>query len=563
MAKIGIELFNEFITDVKKNPKKHCKWVKLAVKRHASDLKSKRYSFDKKEADRAIKFISLLKHTKGEWAGKTFNLQPFQAFIIGSIFGWRDENKKRRFRKAYCKISRKNGKTELAGGVALYGFFMDNEAGSEIYCAATKKSQAKIAFDVIKKMCDQLAGDSKAIKELVKESRTHYIIKTDGSHIKYLGKDSDTEDGLNPHIGIIDEYHAHTDSDMLKVLETGMGARRQPLIFIITTAGTNKKSVCNDFESSVCQQVLKGTKSNDRLFCIMFDLDDVEDWDKPEQWVKANPNIGDAPYWDYMHGQFENARTEGATSMRQFQTKNLNIWTNNESSWFADGVWDKCYQKIDLKKLKGKKCFGGLDLASVRDLTAYKLFFPADEDLKKPVVLCWFFVPEEMAEYRSKRDSVKYLDWIDEGHIIATPGNVTDYDYIKKTVMETCEDYDVHAIAYDRFNSSQLVIDLDKEGVPMEPFGQGFVSMNAPTKHLEKMVLSKDLNHLGHPVLAWNADNVVLEIDAAGNMKVSKKKSSEKVDGMVATVMAIGEWLDYMKNMEEQNAYATRGVRTI
>lgn len=561
---MGIEFFHAFIKDVRENPKNHCKWVKLAVKRHRSDVvKLTQYYFDETEADRAIKFIMLLKHTNGEWAGKHFNLQPFQAFIVGSIFGWRDQQKKRRFRKAYCKIARKNGKTELAGAIALFGYFMDGEKGAQIYCAATKKSQAKICFDVIKKMHDQLAKDSKAISELVKTSNKHSIVKQDGSVIKYLGKDSNTEDGLNPHIGVIDEYHAHTDSAMLKVLETGMGARRQPLIFIITTAGTNKKCACNDFETGVCQQVLKGTKRNDRLFCIMFDLDNIEDWNDPAQWIKPNPNLGDAPYLDYMEGQFENAKTEGASAMRQFQTKNLNVWTNTAESWFADGVWDACQYPVDLEILKGKKCFGGLDLASVRDLTAYKLFFPADADLPQPVVLSWFFVSLEMAAYRTQKDSVKYLDWIDEKHIIGTEGNVTDYNYIKKIVLQSAEDYDVETIGFDRYNSSQLVIELGHEEMTMEPFGQGFVSMNTPTKALEKMVLSGELNHLGHPVLSWNVDNVVLQEDAAGNIKISKSKSSEKVDGAVALVMAIGEWLDYCKKEEEKDAYANRGIRLL
>ena len=406
---MGIEFFYAFLKDVKDKPNNHCKWVKLAVQRHHKDVANLTdYYFDEKEADRAIKFIMLLKHTNGEWAGKNFNLQPFQAFIVGSIFGWRDRQKKRRFRKAYCKIARKNGKTELAGAIALFGYFMDGEKGAQIYCAATKKSQAKICFDVIKKMHDQLKDDSKAIADLVKSSNKHSILKVDGSVIKYLGKDSNTEDGLNPHIGVIDEYHAHTDSAMLKVLETGMGARRQPLIFIITTAGTTKKCACNDFEVGVCQQVLKGDKRNERLFCIMFDLDNPEDWNDPTQWVKANPNLGDAPYLDYMEGQYQNALTEGASSLRQFQTKNMNVWTNTADSWFGDGIWDKCQSPINLEILNGKKCFGGLDLASVRDLTAFTLLFPADRDIEKPYVKVWFFVPQETATYRTFKDSVKY-----------------------------------------------------------------------------------------------------------------------------------------------------------
>lgn len=561
---IGINLFNQFISDVEKEPFNFCRWVKLAVQRHKNDLKKlMAYHFDEEEADRAIKFFSLLKHTKGEWAGKRFNLKPFQAFIIGSVFGWRDSDKKRRFRKAYCKIARKNGKTELAGGVGLYGYFMDNEAGAEIYCAATKKTQAKICFDVIKKMHDQLKNDSKAIASLVKESNKHSIIKTDGSTIKYLGKDSDTEDGLNPHIGIIDEYHAHPDSDMLKVLETGMGARRQPLIFIITTAGTNKKSVCNDFESGVCQQVLKGQKTNHRLFCIMFDLDDISEWTDETQWVKANPNIGDAPYWDYMRGQYNNALTEGATSLRQFQTKNLNVWTNNEKAWFSEGTLEKCNYPINQEILHGKKCFGGLDLASNRDLTAFALFFPEDESLKVPVLKVWYFVPKEMAEYRSKKDSVKYLDWIDENHIIATPGNVTDYAYIKNKAQELAELYDIESIAFDRFNSSQLVIELGQEEMTMEPMGQGFVSMNAPTKTIEKMVLSGNINLLNNPVLSWNFDNAVVVSDAAGNIKISRNKSTEKVDGAVAGVMAVAEWLDFISEETVEDAYEEHGVRTM
>lgn len=561
---VGLEYFNKFLEDVKNKPQNHNKWVKLAVDRHNNDLISlPKFVFDEKEADRAIKFIILLKHTKGEWSGKHFNIKPFQAFIIGSVFGWRDQYKKRRFRKAYCKVARKNGKTELAGGVGLFGYFMDGEAGAEIYCAATKKSQAKICFDVIKKMHDLLVKDSKAIANLEKSSNTHSIIKQDGSFIKYLGKDSKTEDGLNPHIAIIDEYHAHPDSSILKVLETGMGARRQPLVFIITTAGTNKKSVCNDFETGVCQQVLKGTKRNDRLFCLMFDLDNAEDWKKPSQWIKANPNLGDAPYLDYMEGQYENALTEGATAQREFQTKNMNIWTNTANSWFVDGIWDKCQFPIDENILKGKKCFGGLDLASVRDLTVFTLLFPADNELLVPYVKVWFFLPEETAAHRSLRDSVKYLDWIEEGFIIPTDGDVVDAAYIKKTVLKQAEKYDIESIGFDRWNSSQLVIELGHEGLNMEPFGQGFGSMSAPTKVLDKMVNSATINHGGHPVLAWNADNVVIETDASDNVKPNKKKSTEKIDGIVALVMSIGEWLDFIKKEAKPDAYGKKGIRLL
>ncbi len=561
---IGIEFFNTFLKEVQEQPHNFSKWVKLAVKRHEDDLKKDwKYHFDEKEADKAIRFFQILRHTKNEWAGKHFNLKPFQGFIIGSIFGWKDKDGYRRYRKAYAKVSRKNGKTELAGGIGLYGFLMDGENTPEIYTAATKKKQAKIAFDVMKTMLDSLMKDSKHIAKLIKESNKHSVIKADGGFINYLGKDSDTEDGSNPHFGIIDEYHAHPDSDILKVIETGMGSRRQPLVFIITTAGMNKKSVCNDFERDVCQQVLKGTKKNEQLFCIMFDLDNPEDWTDKSQWIKANPNIGDSPLWGYMDGQYTNAITEGASALRQFQTKNLNVWTTNEKAWFTEGVLEKCNYPIDLHILEGKKCFGGLDLASVRDLTAFVLFFPADEDLKYPVVLSFFFVPKDMAEVRSKKDSVKYLDWIDEGYIIGTPGNVTDYAYIRNTILEAAEKYDIEAIAYDRYNSSQTIIELQQEEINMEPMGQGFVSMNAPTKEIEKMVLKSEINHLDNPVLLWNFDNVVIVNDAAGNMKIAKDKSTEKVDGAVAEAMAVAEWLDYLTNEDNSNAYADHGIRTL
>jgi phage terminase large subunit-like protein len=318
------------------------------------------------------------------------------------------------------------------------------------------------------------------------------------------------------------------------------------VIFIITTAGFNRNGPCYQLRKVVCD-ILEGKKKDDSLFGLIFSLDEGDNWEDETTWIKANPSIGLTPTWEAMRSQYVKAKNEGETARINFLTKNLNIWTTVSQVWLKDEDWMKNAAPILPDDLRGRDCFAGLDLASVRDITALVLFFPARSADEKHIVIPYFWIPEDGAEQRSRDDGVPYLQWIADGVIEATPGNVTDYAWVKSRILDLCELYGPQSIAYDRFNASQLVIELQDEGLKMEPFGQGFVSMSAPTRQIEKMTLSRELNHGGNEVLRWMCGNVTLKIDPAGNVKMDKGRSQEKIDGMVALAMAIGEWMTGVK----------------
>jgi phage terminase large subunit-like protein len=543
-----MNLAEQFIQEVVTGEKLFCKSVKMAVQKHVADLKRAKtrkfdYYFDVEEGERALKFFQFLRHTKGEAADKKFNLQPFQAFIIYSVFGWRNKRSKmRRFRKVYIEIARKNGKTELAAGVALFTAFFDNEKGAEVYFAATKREQAKVGFDATKYMAQCAKRDSPRINGLIEFYQRTVFSKKLNSKIEFLAADANTLDGPNPHCAIVDEYHAHKTDALLKVLETGMGSRRQPLLFVITTAGSNRHSPCFKLRE-VCLDILRGKKQDETVFSMIFSLDEKLDWKDKQNWKMANPNLGITPYEEYMDSQFMKAKNEGYSAEIEFRTKNLNEWTNTNATWLSDEDWMRHASEIDREELRGRICYGGLDLASTRDLSAFVLIFPPRFEGEKAQVLCWFWCPEDGAKQRSFSDGVDYLSWGADELLTLTSGNVTDYSYIKSEVLRIASEFDLQSIAYDRYNASQLVIDLTDEGLEMQPFGQGFISMNAPCRELERMILAGELDHGGNPILRWMAGNVSLKTDEAGNFKIDKKQSKEKVDGMVALAMAIGQMM--------------------
>jgi len=552
----GIELFNDFLADVKAKPNNHNRLVKLAVKRHRQDLKKSKakkakYYFDEKAVAKAIQFIKLLKHTKGEFANKSFDLQPFQAFIVGSLFGWKKKsNGKRRFTKAYIEVARKNGKTELAAAIGAYMLIADKEHGSEVYSAATKKDQSKICFRAATSMLKKLKSDSPMIDQLVDCGAASISVTSTESFFKPLAADDKTEDGTNPHCGIIDEYHAHPTDGMVKVLETGMGARLQPLLLIITTAGFNTYSPCFTFRK-VCVNYLEGTLKNESTFCIIFTLDEGDEWHDPDVWIKSNPNLGNAPYLSYMENQCNNALTEGATAEVEFKTKNLNMWTNTAATWISAQDLVKCRSELE-EIPAGAHVLGGLDLSSTRDITAFSLYAPEFN-----LFANYFFVPEDKVKDRRNYDGVNYGDFQKEGHLIVTEGNVIDYGYLKKFIIEIASKYILQCVAYDRFNSSQLVVELANEGLKFIGFAQGFSSMSAPTKEIEKRIHGQDITYVFSSVIEWMFSNVAIKKSPEGHIKVDKHKSKNKIDGIVAMIMA------YALSMSDEfmaSVYETRGM---
>ncbi|WP_348715860.1 terminase TerL endonuclease subunit [uncultured Alistipes sp.] len=532
-----------------------CEYVRLAVERYYADLDRAldmgRY-FDKKAAMRAIHFIEKLKHTKGEWAGQRFRLEPWQQFVLWNIFGWKNADGTRRFRYAYIEIARKNGKTALSAGIGLYMLFADGESRPEVYSAATVKDQAKICFsdavEIVK------ATD---LKNYLTPYRNSIVYDLKGGMMKPLSSDYGTHDGLNPNCGIIDEFHAHKDSGMFDVIKSAFGARRQPLMFIITTAGFDKSGVCYAYRENVIK-VLRGVNEDDSLFGIIYTLDDKSEWDDPKMWIKANPNLGVSLSADYLADQVKDAKNR-PEAVRNVMTKNVDLWVDAERTWILDDVWQKCIGTTAPADLKGCACWGGLDLSNVSDITAYVLLFHENDRFQ---LLPRFWVPEEKMLEKVRKENINYDKWVAEGYVTVTPGNVIDYDFVKADILRIVADYDLRTSAYDRWNSSQTIIDLQNEGMECNPFGQGYGSMSAPTKEFEKLVLTGKIEHFGNPVLRWMLASTLVKTDPAGNIKPDKEKSTQKIDGIVAAIMALGEWMTAQAD-DESNPYENRGLLTI
>ncbi len=532
-----------------------CEYVRLAVERYYADLDRAldegRY-FDKKAAMRAIHFIEKLKHTKGEWAGQRFRLEPWQQFVLWNIFGWKNADGTRRFRYAYIEIARKNGKTALSAGIGLYMLFADGESRPEVYSAATVKDQAKICFsdavEIVK------ATD---LKNYLTPYRNSIVYELKGGTMKPLSSDYGTHDGLNPSCGIIDEFHAHKDSGMFDVIKSAFGARRQPLMFVITTAGFNKSGACYAYRENVIK-VLRGVNEDDSLFGIIYTLDDKSEWDDPKMWIKANPNLGVSLSADYLADQVKDAKNR-PEAVRNVMTKNVDLWVDAERTWILDDAWQKCIGTTAPADLKGCACWGGLDLSNVSDITAYVLLFHENDRFQ---LLPHFWIPEEKMREKIRKENINCDKWVAEGYVTVTPGNVIDYDFVKADILRIVADYDLRTSAYDRWNSSQTIIDLQNEGMECNPFGQGYGSMSAPTKEFEKLVLTGKIEHFGNPVLRWMLASTLVKTDPAGNIKPDKEKSTQKIDGIVAAIMALGEWMTAQAN-DERNPYENRGLLTL
>jgi len=512
------------------------KYERLAVERYVSDIESgidRGLYFDRKAAARSLRWFEFLRHSKGkQFIGKPFELSPWQAFINWNLFGWMNAKGTRRFTKSYISVAKKNGKSTYAAGNGLYMTRADGEARAEIYSAATKRDQAKIVFDEAKNMIKSSPGLTK-----------HFTIyqysifdELSGSYFQALSKDSEKQDGLNPHFAIIDEYHAHKDDKIVDNIQSGMGARIQPMLFYITTAGFNRTSPCYD-EESVCKQILEGVLEQDDKFAIIFALDEGDDWEDPKLWRKANPNLDISVSTEFLIKEYKNAKNNNRKIVN-FQTKNLNMWVDSSMSWIKHKDWKECNFGYNPESLIGKTCYGGLDLASHVDFNWFTLAFDGDEGRKE--LLCWAWIPE--AKIENNDDKVDYRTWIDQGWIKVTPGNVVDIEIMLDDIIGICRKYDVQSIGVDPARFYHGVSQgLEKEDIKLNEFRQNTVAMDTPTRELEKLVLERKLNHGGNPVLAWMISNVEIMEDTSGNIKASKGKSKNKIDGVIATIMALGE----------------------
>ena len=503
-----------------------CAHVKNACARYLADRESGEWEFNEDSAQHAITFIEELEHTTGEYAGRNFTLEPWQAFIIANIFGFLKDGY-RRFTRAYVEVPRKNGKSTFSSAIMLYGLLVDDEPAAQVYSAATKLDQAMMVFGESVRMCQNISWLAEAVT--VNNSVNNRRILHGQSLYRPLEWNPNKQDGLNTHMAVIDEYHAHPNDELYNVLRNSMGARRQPLLFTITTAGFNKEAPCFKHRQ-YCASVLEGKIKDDSLFSVIYTLDAGDDWTDSANWRKANPNWGISVY----PRQLEQALTEAkefASKEVEFKTKLLNVWTDTALTWIPDADWKECGETGETLG----ECYGGLDLAISGDFCAFSLYWPDSGTVKT-----WYFLPEETVKKRNDAAGQSIRQWVADGLITATEGNVTDYAYIKARILELASKYEIKDIAFDRFNSSQLVIELQIEGLSLFPFGQGFVSMSAPTMELERLVKERRIKHGGNPVTRWQMGNIMLRTDPAGNIKIDKGKSGDKVDGPVSIVMALG-----------------------
>lgn len=508
--------------------------------------------YDKIKADRAVGFIKSLKHTKGEWYGQPFNLMSWQEKIIRDLFGTVNKDGTRQYRTAYIEIPKKNGKTEIGAAIAMLLLFADGELGGEIYSAAGDKEQATLVYNVAKPMVEQAPALSSRCKII--DSVKRIVIYSTNSFYRVLSAEHKTKHGVNASGVVFDELHVQPNRDLWDTLTTSGGTRTQPLTVAITTAGYDRNSICWE-QHQYALKVLKGIIKDPTFYPVIYAADENDDWEDEKVWYKANPALGNFRSLEEMRALFNKAK-ETPALQNTFKRLYLNIWTQQQTRWIDIKKWDATAGTVVEENLKGI-CYGGLDLSSTSDITAFILLFPVDGEYK---ILPFFFIPQDNMIERERKDRVPYSTWVEQGYIKATPGNTIDYSYIEKTVDEAATKYQIKEIAYDRWGADMLVQRLTEKGMTMIPVGMGFASMNAPTKQLETLILSKKIHHGANPVLRWMFDNIMVQQDPSGNLKPDKEKSTEKIDGIVATILAVDRT---MRHGESTSVYDKRGVLTV
>ena len=514
------------------------------------------FYFDERAAEGAVRFFErVLLHTKGEWAGRPFALQPWQRDdVIRPLFGWKRRiDGRRRYRYAYLSWPRKNGKSTLASGLALQLLMADGEGGAEVYSAASDRAQAGIVFDQAK----AFVQESRLLREAGAKVYKNEIHSPSHSRYKVLSADAFTKHGLNPHGVVFDELHAQPDRELFDVLRTGMGARRQPLFVMITTAGYDMQSICGE-QYEYARQVREGTVIDPSYFVHITEAEREDDWTDPAVWRKANPSLGVTVSEEFLAGECKRALASPA-SQNAFRQLYLNQWTSQESRWLDMGAWMACAAAAP--DLTGRICYVGLDLASVGDVAAAVALFPPEEEGEPWWVLCRFYVPGDNLIERGQKNRAPYDTWRREGWLTVTDGNVIDYARIEVDVTAWAAQYQVRQVGMDPWNAQQMSQNLTAVGLEVWAVRQTFAGLSAATKELERLVLGGQVGHGGNPVLRWMVDNVTVQRDANANIKPDKRKSRNKIDGVVALVNALDRAM--RKEGKGPSVYDQRGVLEI
>lgn len=556
----------DYCADVLSGAVPACKWVRLACKRQLDDLEraerdtSWRYRFDEGRAGRACRFLEQLPHVKGPKAGELFRLEPWQCFVVTTVFGWvRRDTGARRFRRAYVEVPRGNGKSFMSSGIALYGTGADQEEGAEVYSAATTTAQAYITYGDATRM---LRKRPVLQKKLGLRITAHAISQqASGSTFKALSREAKNHDGANIHLAVVDELHAHRTRELWDVLITGAAKRPQSLIWTITTAGSDTSGICYEVRDGVVK-MLEGAES-DGLFGIIYTADEGDDWRDEETWRKANPN------WSASidHDSFRLAAAEAmqtASKENNFKTKHLNIWCSADVQWLQMDAWDRCREDgLGDEGLAGLPCVVGLDLASKVDLAAKARLFwrdlpleGKDETERHYYLLVDSYLPEAAVE---NSRNAQYGGWAREGWLQTTPGDVLDFGAVRAAILADQEQHDVREVAYDPWQAQQLANELQEEGVHMVELRPTVQNFSEPMKELEALVLTGRLHHDGNPALRWMISNVVCHRDAKDNIYPRKQRVENKIDGAVAALMALNRAL--MAPDDGRSVYEERGVR--
>ena len=511
--------------------------------------------YDKKKADRAVTFIENLCHTKGKWAGTPFWLLPWQEQLIRDIFGIVKPDRNRQFRTAFVEICKKVGKSELAAAVALYLLYADNEPSAEVYGAAADRQQASIVFDVAKQMVEMSPALMKRSKLMGATKRI--VNYSNAGYYQVLSAEVGGKHGFSVSGLVFDEIHTQPNRQLYDVLTKGSSdARQNPLHFIITTAGNDRHSIAYELHTKAVD-ILEGRRVDPTFYPVVYGLKDDEDWEDEANWYKVNPSLGYTVDIERLRDAYREAKQNPADEIT-FKWLRCNMWVSSTVAWIPDAIYMRGNEPIDMDALAGRDCYAGLDLSSTGDITALVLIFPPRDEEEKYVLLPYFWIPEETIPRRVKANSVPYDIWEKQGYIMSTEGNVIHYDFIEKFIMDLSEKYHILEIAVDRWNATQMIQNLEGEGFTIVPFGQGFSSMSAPTKEFYRLLMEGRIIHGGNPVLRWMAGNVVIDTDPAGNIKVTKAKSKEKIDGIVAAIMALDRCI--RQEGQSGSVYDERGL---
>ncbi|HEM2695167.1 TPA: terminase large subunit [Streptococcus suis] len=528
----------------------------MTVKYKPSPFKQKTSKYNKDLADYAVNFIECLSHTKGTWAGKPFKLLPWQEQIIRDLFGIVKKDGYRQFNTAYIEIPKKMGKSELAAAVALLLCCGDFEERAEVYGCAADRQQASIVFEVAADMVRMCPALNKRVKILASQKRIVYL--PTNSFYQVLSAEAYSKHGFNIHGVVFDELHTQPNRKLFDVMTKGSGdARTQPLYFLITTAGTDTNSICYETHQKA-KDILEGRKVDPTFYPVIYGADESDDWTDPLTWKKANPSLGVTVPIEKVKMACESAK-QNPGEENAFRQLRLNQWVKQAVRWMPMEKWDACSFVVNEEELEGRVCYGGLDLSSTTDLTAFVLVFPPVDEDDKYVILPYFWLPEDTISIRVRRDHVPYDIWERQEKIGTTEGNVVHYAHIEKFIERLGEKFNIKEIAFDRWGAVQMVQNLEAMGFTVVPFGQGFKDMSPPTKELMKLTLEQKIAHGGHPVLRWNMDNIFIRTDPAGNIKADKEKSTEKIDGAIATIMALDRAIR-CGNVNIESVYDNRGL---